>query len=343
MSESRVELAIRAANPVPEIWDPPSDAIDATSVLAVLDAEFSTSAPTERRRPVRALPERWWLAAASAAAVVLVLIGGIALLDTRSGDVVGPETSVGPTTTAPSDAVVIPGDARRLLTPGQAIASRTTPLPDIANAELADAGAVPLPLGAVSRLPNPDRLDFLFETCDAADACFRDARFADPADPLRGSGGWPGGLPFHIRHGFPVSGPEPLGEGFDVAVYVFSLESPSEFGGGTLGATIRYTADYVLRGESDACGPTYRIQDGTVTCEWFVHDFSEGLPEGRWAMWAVWEAPCSAWIEYGLTESCSDPSETLSFFSSGVDSPFFPSGSAPSEYLELDMGPRTRG
>jgi hypothetical protein len=40
----------------------------------------------------------------------------------------------------------------------------------------------------------------------------------------------------------------------------------------------------------------------------------------------VWEAPCSAWVDYGLTESCANPNEIVSFFSSGVDSPFDPNG-----------------
>ncbi len=342
MSQTRVELAIRAANPVPEIWDPPTDAVDAASVLAALEAELAVSPPTDRHRPGRVLPERWWLAAAAAAIVVLVLIGGIALLDTGAGDVVGPDTSSAVTTMPPNGVRVIPRDTRGLPAPGQAVPTAATPLPDIANADLADDGVGPLPLGDVGELPNLDRLDFLFEICNAVDACARDARFADPADPVRGSGGWPADRPFHIRHGFPNSGPQPLAGGFDVAVYVFSLETPSEFGGGTLGPTVRYTSDYVLRGDSDACGPNYRTQQGTVTCEWFVHDFPEGLPEGRWAIWAVWEAPCSAWIEYGLTESCTDPAEILSFFSSGVDSPFVPSGPGVPTYSELDMGPRAR-
>lgn len=342
MSQARVELAIREANPVPETWDPPTDAVNAASVLAVI-SELSTVSPTERHRPGWTPPKRWWLAAGAAALSALILIGGVALLDTGGGDVVSPDTSIAVATTIPSDVTVIPADARRLPLPGQAVATRATPLPDIANAELADAGAAPSPLRAVSELSNPDRLDFLFEICDQADACFRDARFVDTADPLIGSGGWPADRPFHVRHGFPVSGPEPLGEGFDVAVYVFSLQSPSEFGAGTLGVTKRYTSDYVLRGDSDACGPAYRTQEGTVPCEWFVHDFAEGLPEGRWAMWVVWEAPCSAWNEYGLTEPCPDPNEILSFFSSGVDSPFVPSGPGVPEYSELDMGPRARG
>jgi hypothetical protein len=60
-----------------------------------------------------------------------------------------------------------------------------------------------------------------------------------------------------------------------------------------------------------------------VTCEWFVHDFSDGLPdEGRWALWAFWQAPCRAWIDLGFTDDCADPDEVLALFASGVDSPW---------------------
>jgi hypothetical protein len=39
---------------------------------------------------------------------------------------------------------------------------------------------------------------------------------------------------------------------------------------------------------------------------------------------APWEATCSAWVDLGFTDSCSDPNEVVSFFSSGVNSPFGP-------------------
>lgn len=108
---------------------------------------------------------------------------------------------------------------------------------------------------------------------------------------------------------------QPLGEGFDVVLYVTRLE------GGADEPTHRYTSDYVLRGTSDRCGPDYEAQKQPETCEWFVHDFPEGLPEGRWAIWAVWEAPCQAWIDLGLTDRCRDPGEVISLFSSGFDAP----------------------
>ena len=119
------------------------------------------------------------------------------------------------------------------------------------------------------------------------------------------------------------AGEDPLGDGFDLVVYVFSLDEPGEQGGATTGTTSRYTSDYVFRGTSDQCGPSYRTQTGPETCEWFVHDFPDGLPEGRFALWAMWEAPCATWLDLGFTGSCDDPSEVMSLFSSGVDSPFF--------------------
>jgi hypothetical protein len=48
-----------------------------------------------------------------------------------------------------------------------------------------------------------------------------------------------------------------------------------------LGQTYRFTSDYVIRGEAEECGPTYATQTGPVTCEWFVHDLPEGIPDGR--------------------------------------------------------------
>ena len=125
-----------------------------------------------------------------------------------------------------------------------------------------------------------------------------------------------------VRHGFVNEGSEPLGPEFDVVVYATPLDAPGEFGGESTSQTFRFSSDYVMRGPTDRCGPTYRSSTGPVTCEWFVHDFPEGLPEGRWALWAFWEAPCSAWVEYGFVESCSDPNESVSLFASGVDSAF---------------------
>ncbi len=187
-----------------------------------------------------------------------------------------------------------------------------SPLPDVAGALPGDDGAGPLPLGAIDFLPNGDRLDFLHEF---EGGCFRDAVWIDPLNPTMGSGVWTAGRPFHVREGFINNDPAPLGEGFAVVLYVARL-------GDGDGRTYRYTADYVLRGASDRCGPTYRTQSATETCEWFVHDFPDGLPEGRFAIWAVWEAPCRAWVELGMADSCADPDAAISLFASGFDAPY---------------------
>jgi len=208
--------------------------------------------------------------------------------------------------------------------------TRGTPVPDFEGAVAGDDGVGPLPLGAVNDLPGEDYLDFLFEECDwpGVEGCFRDAHFMSSDYPPQGSGEWVAGRPFHVRHGFINNGNQPLGDGFNVVIYVTPMDdAPSEFGGMPVGATVRYTSDYVLQGTSDQCGPTYKSQTELVTCEWFVHDFPDGLPEGRYALWAVWEAPCWAWVELGFTDTCGDPDEVMSLFSSGVDSPIYPRGS----------------
>jgi len=198
-----------------------------------------------------------------------------------------------------------------------------TPLPDVAAALPGDDGSGPLPLGTITDVPNADRLDFLFELCPGD--CFRDAHWIDPENPQLGSGVWTAGRPFHVREGFVNNAGEPLGDGFDVVLYVTRLD------GGPEEPTYRYTSDYVLRGTSDRCGPNYTSQEGPETCEWFVHDFPVGLPAGRWAIWAAWEAPCRAWIDLGLTASCRDPGEVLSLFSSGFDAPYGPNGPSYTE------------
>lgn len=231
-------------------------------------------------------------------------------------------------TGTPEPAVPQPTEGGEDDQPGVVRPTGGTPLPDVAGALPGDDGLGPLPLGTVMRPPDDERLDFLFELCP--DGCFRDAHWIDPGNPLMGAGGWTAGRPFHVREGFPNDGPEPLGEGFDVVLYVTRLEgSPDE-------PTYRYTSDYVLRGTSDRCGPAYRTQAGPATCEWFVHDFPDGLAEGRFAIWAMWEAPCRAWVDLGLADVCENPDVVLSLFSSGFDAPY--DASAP-VYGE----PATRG
>ena len=269
----------------------PIDAAEVRSVVTLIDRRFT-------RVPV----------AVTAALIVAALIGGAAWLVRSAPDVI-----VDP---ADSPLVVVPDSGEPVSDP-----TGGTPLPDVEGAVPGDDGDGPLPLGHVTEMPDSPRLDFLFELC-WTDPCFRDAHFMDPAGTGPGSGAFDPYAPFHIRHGFPVSGDEPLGDGFDVVVYVTPLDEAGEFDGAATGQTVRYTSDYVLRGETDACGPQYESQRGPVVCEWFVHEFPDGLPPGRHAIWAVWEAPCWAWLEFGSVPSCEDPDEVMGLFSSGFDAPF---------------------
>ncbi|HVR32842.1 MAG TPA: hypothetical protein VMS74_09055 [Acidimicrobiia bacterium] len=245
--------------------------------------------------------------AIAAALVVVTLIGAAALLVRFA-----PEATDVTATTVGSDASrdVVRSDA-----------SGATPFPDVDSAVPGDDGAAPLPLGVISTLPDSVRLDFLFELCWTPN-CFRDAHFMDPSGSGLGSGPFDPDTPFHVREGFPVTSDDPLGDGFDLVLYITPMDVPSEFDGVTTGGTVRFTPDYVVRGETDVCGPTYEQQTGPVACEWFVHDFPDGLPAGRHAIWAVWEAPCWAWVEYGFAEACTDPDEVMALFNSGFDSPF---------------------
>lgn len=202
--------------------------------------------------------------------------------------------------------------------------------PDVAGALPGDESAVRLELGVVDELPTGPYLDFLYELCGSGygrpfltqqDQCFRDAVFVHPDDPDADPD--MGGQRFHVRHGFINNGAEPLGEEFDVVMYLTRWSGPDlDDGGFELGQTYRFRSDFVLRGSSDQCGPTYRTQTEPQTCEWFVHDFPDGIPSGRYDLWAVWEAPCSTWLDLAFTDSCDDPGEVVSLFSSGVNSPF---------------------
>ena len=193
-----------------------------------------------------------------------------------------------------------------------------TPAPDIAGALVGDDGANPQSLGVVSELPPSERLNLLFEDCgNLLPGCHRTAMFMSPDRPGFGSGRWPADRPFHVRHGFINDGPA-LPAGFTVSLFITpwggSGRSPSDL---DLGQTYKYVPDYVLRGTSDQCGPTYKAQTEPTVCEWFVHDFPDGLPMGSYSIWAVWQAPCAAWLELGLIDVCDDPEATISQFSAG--------------------------
>ncbi len=277
------------------------------------------STDEEHDRPVRALdvgrdPPRLTGLITTAAVLVLVVVGGFLALggpsDSESATEVTPPTVQ---TTAPQATTDASG----------AVENPSTTPPDVAGAVPGDEGLGPLPLGAVTDLPGDVYLNFFFEFCEPG--CYRDAVFAAPGNPREGL--VTAERPFHVRHGFINNSDEPLGEGFDVVMYItrwsgtVPTKGPFEFG-----QTYRFTSDYVLRGTSDQCGPTYRTQTEPETCEWFVHDFPDGLPEGRYDLWAVWEAPCSAWVDLGFTDTCDDPSQIVSLFSSGVNSPFAEAG-----------------
>jgi hypothetical protein len=202
-----------------------------------------------------------------------------------------------------------------------ALANPSTTPPDFLGVRPGDDGAARLPLGTVMELPAGPRLDFLYEFCEPG--CFRDAVSVTGDNPKVRTEEPAGDDRFFVRHGFINNGPEPLGDDFDVVMYLTRWSGPEPSDGGfELGQTYRFTSDFVLRGIADECGPTYRAQTEPQTCEWFVHDFPDGIPQGRYDLWTVWRAPCSAWIDLGFTETCDRPDEVVSFFSSGVNSPF---------------------
>ncbi len=164
-------------------------------------------------------------------------------------------------------------------------------------------------------------LDFLAEFWHVP-PCFRDAVMKDLDNfevdtfPLDDTA-------FFVRHGFPNSNDEPLGEGYGVDVYITRRSGP-KLGDGVfeLGQTYKYTSDYVTHGTANECGPLYKQQLSPVECDWFVHDFPDGIPAGRYDLWSVWLAPCSSWLDIGLTTPCARGEEVMSFFSASVNSPF---------------------
>jgi hypothetical protein len=275
------------------------------------------------RRPIETKGTRRRRTGIIALVVLIALVAGACSDD----DAESTTTTTTPTTTTTTAAPTL-AEPDICAVPGEC--------PDFSTALPGDVGVGPLPLGSVDDVPNGDRLDFLFRFC--FDKCFLDAHFVDPENPEFGDGWWTPGRPFHVRHGFINSASEPLGEGFNLALYVSRQPAagfdPPEVteaatAGFELGEVYQFTSDYVLRGSSDRCGPTFESQTSSETCEWFVHDFSDGLPAGRFTMWAIWEAPCSAWLELGLAESCEDPDQVISKFSSTVNAPF---GDFPTDY-----------
>lgn len=222
--------------------------------------------------------------------------------------------------------------------------------------EAASAGGPPieadgddprLPLGTRTGLPDNDWFDFLAGLC-STDGCHRDGHLIAAENHDTGYGQWAAGVPFHIRHGFVNEADEPLGNDYDLVVYVTRRDGPYLASGDyPIGTTYRFTTDYVSRGTTIKCGPGYWEQTEPHTCEWFVHDFPDGLPPGRFDIWVEWYAPCSAWLGLELTTDCADPTEVLSLFSSSVNMPFhgvdFGEGGSPPFDPYTEAEPITRG
>lgn len=285
---------------------------------------------TDERVTPDAPPARRGLAWALAVFVAVIAVGGLLYLLSGIGDDEAVIDTPAPTTEAPPTTGLVPLDGAGP-TNYPDICAIPFECPDFSTALPGDDGVGPLPLGSVDEVPNENRLDFLFELCRPGEECVFDAHFVDPENPKFGIGMWTAGQPFHIRHGFINSSSEPLGEGFNLAVFV-SRQFPDESdppevteageAGFEMWRVYKFTADYVLRGASDRCGPAFESQTGPETCEWFVHDFPDGLPAGRFSLWAIWEAPCSEWLDLGITASCEDPAEVISKASATVNSPF---------------------
>lgn len=210
-----------------------------------------------------------------------------------------------------------------------------------------DADTRRLPLGERTDLPDNAWFDFLAGLC-WGDTCYRDAHVVDPSNDQMGFGRWAADLPFHIRDGFVNQGEAPLGDGFEVVVYVTRRVGPPLEGGVyEIDQTYQFSSDYVLKGTAAKCGPGYWDQTEPQACEWFVHDFSAGLPPGRYDIWARWFAPCSAWLDLGLADSCEASDEVMSRFESSVNMPFYGDGFTEGVQLPFDPylfpEPITRG
>jgi hypothetical protein len=212
-----------------------------------------------------------------------------------------------PTTVDPSD--IAPGDDLRP--------------PSEGDYAIAESGEPRLALGQTTTLPDSIRLDFLAGMCDST-RCYRNANFIHPDDSNIGTSYWIENTPFHVRHGFINESETPLGDEFDVVLFITRWEGPESADGSfDLGQPYRFDTDYVLRGTAAKCGAGYWEQTEQQTCEWFVHEFAEGIPAGRYDFWVGWYAPCSAWLDLGLVESCASPDEITWEFYGSVNTPIF--------------------
>ena len=202
--------------------------------------------------------------------------------------------------------------------------SNPTLVPSAEGDASLDTSMLRLTVGVRTTAPDNPRLDFLNTICD--ESCYRDAVVVAPEGGRRGT--WLADTPFHVRHGFVNEGEEPLGPSFEVVLFVTRRNGVTLAGDGyTLNHMYRFSSDYVLHGVTNQCGPGYWDQTQAETCEWFVHDFPAGLPEGRYDIWAEWIAPCSAWLDLELIETCLDPTLPMTRFASSVNMPFSASDS----------------
>jgi hypothetical protein len=146
-----------------------------------------------------------------------------------------------------------------------------------------------------------------------------------PDDDQTGvSGIWVADAAFHIRHGFVNEADAPLGDEYQVVLFVEREEGPElDSGVFELGQTYRVTADYVMQGTTTKCGPGYWEQTSEQTCEWSVWDFPDGLPGGRYNIWVGWYAPCPAWQEFGPSDTCPVVDDYTTWFSTATNMPFY--------------------
>jgi hypothetical protein len=216
------------------------------------------------------------------------------------------------------------------------------PPPNPRSVTPADIPIIPIP--TADSPPGTPRLSFLVEYCDPTTVieirpCFRDAEMVHP-DEQRTTGIWLANEPFHIRHGFVNSDPEPLRldgpafPGYDVRVYVTRRVGPDNAEGAyPIDQTFRFHTDYLVRETNDWCGPSLEPIDGFRQCDLFVTDFPEGLPPGRYDFFVEWTAPCPQWFREAL---CVDVNQSLALFNSQTNMPFYSEGFRPQD--EFDGG-----
>jgi hypothetical protein len=180
-----------------------------------------------------------------------------------------------------------------------------------------DVTPIPLPVAATP--PATPRLDFLKQNCRGGVGCTSDAAFVHPELPLQ-TKPWLAYEPFHIRHGFVEIEGSP-GSFYDLQVFVVRVSGPElPTGAYELHRTYRLASDYLVIETTDRCGPDFENQSGPQTCTRFVHEFPDGLPPGRYAIWVEWHAPCAAWT---VGDVCERPAQIINLFNSSAVLAFY--------------------